>query len=365
MFNFDRFAERRSPFVHVRHMQQFDVYAHRCCTSSARRGAQRAIGSATTALRHTNTSTMTAPRRHNIADLLRQRILRALETGALRHGDRLASTREMGRELSADPRVVSAAYRLLAAEGLVDLRPRSGSYVAADPPDEGAYPPAQSWLTAILADGVLRGTPGPALGDWVTRALTNRRVRAVAIATTTDQSAGICRELAIDYGVRATAVLAETLGGLHADPPLAVRRAHLLVTTAAHGPRVRALAARFGNACVVASVRPDLIKSEWRMLMQRPAYIVVADPRFVAILRGFLAGTPGEGNVRVLVVGRDDQATIPADATTYVTQSARERLGATRLPGRLIPPTRIFAEDCVREIMRTVVELNLRMPPRA
>ena len=33
---------------------------------------------------------------------------------------------------------------------------------------------------------------------------------------------------------------------------------------------------------------------------------------------------------------------------------------STRLPGRLIPPTRIFAEDCVREIMRTVVAMNMR-----
>ena len=73
---------------------------------------------------------MPARRRPQIANELRGRIERALMTGALAHGDRLPSTREMGAELDADPRVVLAAYRDLAGEGLVELRPRSGVYVA-------------------------------------------------------------------------------------------------------------------------------------------------------------------------------------------------------------------------------------------
>jgi len=59
------------------------------------------------------------------------------------------------------------------------------------------------------------------------------------------------------------------------------------------------------------------------------------------------------------VLGRDDPKQIPADAPVYVTRSARARLGNAAVPGRVVPPARIFSSDSAREILRIVVRLNL------
>ena len=76
---------------------------------------------------------MTTKRRGQITSFLRQRIVRGLQTSTTRGGARLPSTRALAAELGVDPRVVLSAYRELAAEGLVELRERSGAYVVADP----------------------------------------------------------------------------------------------------------------------------------------------------------------------------------------------------------------------------------------
>ncbi len=62
---------------------------------------------------------------------IRDRIVSGLHRGRLRGGDRLPSLREMAQETGADHRVVADAYRTLEAEGLVEIRGRSGVYVAA------------------------------------------------------------------------------------------------------------------------------------------------------------------------------------------------------------------------------------------
>ncbi|HZF68915.1 MAG TPA: GntR family transcriptional regulator [Gemmatirosa sp.] len=75
---------------------------------------------------------MVVPRRPELVLTIRQRLLRALQIGTVGPGDRLPTTRALSRELHADARVVADAYRVLAEERLVELRPRSGVYVHAD-----------------------------------------------------------------------------------------------------------------------------------------------------------------------------------------------------------------------------------------
>jgi DNA-binding transcriptional regulator YhcF (GntR family) len=67
---------------------------------------------------------------NELSDRLRDRILNALHLGTLRPGDRLPSIRTLWREMGVDHRVVAQAYRSLEAEGLVEVRGRSGVSVA-------------------------------------------------------------------------------------------------------------------------------------------------------------------------------------------------------------------------------------------
>lgn len=300
---------------------------------------------------------MPARRRPQIATELRERIERALITGALTHGDRLPSTREMGTELDADPRVVLAAYRDLASEGLVELRPRSGVYVARQVLFDQEKRPPRPWLAEILAGAVSRGFSTRDFCDDLREAALGSKLRAAVIATTYDQSAGLCRELRADYGIEATGILVETLKrGL--PIPATLSRAHLVLTTEIHSEIAGQLARKLGKRFLVAKVRPEIFGDEWLLLLDREVFVVAVDPRFLRTLRSYLSSTPGAENVKMLVAGQDDLSVIPRDAPTYVTQAARERLGRTRIPGRLIPPARVFSADCVRSILDMVVEVN-------
>jgi hypothetical protein len=167
---------------------------------------------------------------------------------------------------------------------------------------------------------------------------------------------GLCRELQDDYGLETTA---EDVAVLANEVPPAVRRADLLVTTTRHAAVVRGLAEQLRKHCVIASVRPDLITGQWRMLLQAPVYVVIADRRFEDTLRQFFADTPGALNLRPVIVGEDDLSLIPPDAPTYLTRSAREKLGSQRIPGRIIPAPRLLSSDSAREIITFIVRANL------
>jgi DNA-binding transcriptional regulator YhcF (GntR family) len=286
-------------------------------------------------------------------------VRRALETGVLTASERLPSTRELAREIGADPRVVAAAYRTLAAEGLIAVRPRSGAYVAHRSPerDDPAVRHA-AWITGVLAEGVMRGLAPARLAQTIHR-VTDTRVRTVVIASTIDQTKGIAYELRTHYDIDAEEVLAEDLRQA-ASLPRPVQRARLLVTTEAHGGWVRRLAERLEKEWVVASVRPDLLSTEWLAAMRSPVFVIAADTRFLRLVRDFLSGAPGARNITLLAAAnREAIAHIPADAATYVTQAARQQLGRLRLPGRLIPPTRIFAPDCIAAIVRIMLVASL------
>ncbi|HET7457741.1 MAG TPA: GntR family transcriptional regulator [Gemmatimonadaceae bacterium] len=320
---------------------------------------------------------MARNRRDALTERLRRQLLTELRNGARAPGDRLPSTRVVGRQVRADPRVVLAAYRELAEEGLVEMRERSGIFVAGDRSDgdgtgaSAVGAPAESWLADVLAQAVARALPAPELASWLERAASSSPpLVAAVVAATDDQCQGIARELAEYYGVEAVALPAGVPpadawsgNGATGRLPAALRRASFIVTTAACASPVRRLATRLGKPFVSIDVRDDLVGDEWRMLLRRPVHVVVTDARFVTTLRHFFAGTPGADNLHAVVLGRDPReavAAIPDDATVYVTHAARARLGDTALPGRVLPPARVFSPDCAREIMGIVVRENLK-----
>lgn len=304
-------------------------------------------------------SVMSAHRKAFIASTLRKRIEHSLHTRALSPGDRLPSTREIGSELGADPRVVMAAYGDLAEEGLVVLRPRSGVFVAPASALLGEdRAPSTDFLTDILVAGVVRGFPLLRFTDDLRIAAFGRRLRATVIGKTADQAYGLSRELNVDYGLETTPLLSDqmTAGNLVRSP---LQRAHLVVTSSALETEVSLVAARLGKKVIVAHIRPTFIDSEWKTLLRTARlYVVAVDPRFLEVVRDYLGNAADLGNVRMLIAGKDDLTAIPPQAPTYVTEAARQKLGKMKIPGRLIPPPRLLAEDTVRAIVSFIVTTN-------
>lgn len=296
-------------------------------------------------------------RRSELADALRRRVVGALSSGSLRRGERLPSAREVAAEVDADPRLVLAAYRILAREGVVEIRRRSGIYVASTPQVQGGPAVvADGWLVDVLSEAVEHGIPATRVGDWLKRCTTTRRLRAAVVADTVDQLDAFCGELRDDYGVDAVPFAPDAIdrpGGL----PPEILAADFVLACDDYAERLRAMLA-LRKRVVAVAVR-KIVSPEWRRLLARaPIYVVLADARSVADYDARVLGDLA-ARFRPLVLGRDDVRQIPPGAYVYVSRSARRRLGTAPLPGRLLPAERAFAAETVREVLGLVVEANL------
>ena len=74
-----------------------------------------------------------------IFEQIRDQVLRLIQAGALRPGDRLPSVRQLAQENGINPNTVARAYTQLESLGFVHNLPKKGVYVAElKPEDESA-----------------------------------------------------------------------------------------------------------------------------------------------------------------------------------------------------------------------------------
>lgn len=264
----------------------------------------------------------------------------------------------LAREFAVDFRVILSAYRVLSSEGLVDLRARGGVYIAANGVGSPGLPSLpESWIVEVLTQSLARETPAAELYEWIRRCTETLRLRVLVVGSTEDQVYGLCRELSDDFGLEAEGLTAERVRA--APRESALRRADLFVTTKAHADWMQEFAGKLDKPVIVIDVRPDLLTGEWALLLRQPVYVIVATEDFGKMLREFFAEVPGVENLHVLVFGRDDLATIPADAPTYVTQRVRASLGNVRLGGRILPAARTIRTESARELFAFIVRSNI------
>lgn len=305
---------------------------------------------------------MPAGGREAVAELLRARIVGGLHVGRFRGGERLPSTRALAREFGVNERVVLAALRRLADEGFVELRQRSGAYVAAPHAVGGVQlPDLGNWLVEMLLQARARGIAPRDVAEYVRRCLETRRVRAACIECNRDQVHLLCSELTEDHGYVAESAALEELSD--AEAPLAVRRADLLVTTAFHAVEVEAMARRLGKPWLIVGWRPEAMREVAEALRRGVVYYVATDPRFEPKLRRMLEPGLPHDHLRVLLVPGDDLSSIPADAPTFVMPSARvhlgDRWGARGGPGQPIHPPRMLSDGAARDLLTFLVRANM------
>lgn len=296
----------------------------------------------------------------DIATQLRGRIVSGLHLELLAPGDRLAGVREVAQEFDADPRTVLAAYRALAAEGMVSIRPRSGIYVAEAVHGGGAgLEPLRRWFVEVLGRGIESGIGVQDLARHIRRAVATVRLRAACIECNTDQMHSTMHELRADYGIDPVAVYTQDISKRQGDAlPREISSSDIVITTVFHARLARSLAARAGKPCVVVSVNPEMVARASSVLRRESVYFVVSDPRFARKLPRFFASVPDVGRVRAVVVGRDDLSRIPAAARVYVMGKARALLRGRSIPGRVIPNVRVFSPESARELLTLIVRLN-------
>ncbi len=298
-------------------------------------------------------------RRAEITDLLRQRVFTGLHLGVLTHRGRLPSVRELAREFGANPRVVLAAYRSLENEGLVELKNRSGAFVAAAAVSVGDPAPRRAdWMAEVLIEGLRHGMKPGALSQGLEQCFGAVDLHAAVVECNADQLYSVPEELQRDFGIESAGIEIDSLGSGREVPP-DIRNADLLVTTPFHQNEVRTLAGRLGLPLVVITMCTDLFTEVGRLLPLEPVYFIVTDQRFADKLHLVFASAKGAAHLRTLVLGSDDLAEVPDDAPTYLTRLTRARLKDSPLLRRVLPEARVFSAESARQILSFVARANL------
>ncbi|MEO3745597.1 GntR family transcriptional regulator [Plantactinospora sp. B5E13] len=92
---------------------------------------------------------------------LRDRVVEAIATGALRAGDPLPSTRALATDFGINFHTVNKAYDLLRQQGLLRINRKSGAVVLRDgdsgPPTPGFVPEWTARATTLLAEATAQG----------------------------------------------------------------------------------------------------------------------------------------------------------------------------------------------------------------
>lgn len=301
-----------------------------------------------------------------VATLLRERMLGDLYAGRLHAGDRLPSIREVADELGATNWSVSDAYRILAREGLVERRARSGVFVAPQGRRWGSpVPETAEWLADVLTQASDHLIRVPIFPDLVRRYTAAVQLRCACVESDLDSLTALCTESAMQFGLDAYPVHAGSLAPRRrgsAEVPAELRDADLLLTTAFHAPLLRPVAESLGKPLIVAALDPDAVLVIRRHLdRQGELTVVCADPAFSSRLGALLGAAAGERLRIVLARDADEVARLdPADAL-LLTRAAGQRLEGMSLR-LLVPRFPSFSRESGRALAEALIRLNLGSP---
>lgn len=294
-----------------------------------------------------------------ITERLRDRLVGDLHLGRLHSGDRLPAVREVAAELGVGVRAAVRAYRELEREGLVEIRSRSGVYVA---PQERLsaelLEETARWLAETLVEAVKRRIPIPHLPELLRRYTGSVRPRCVLLESTEDHLTILGAELRDEFGFDVEEV---NLGSGHwteAGVAGAVEEADIAVTTTFHAAEARGTAERVGTPLVIVTVHPEIAATLERRLSEGSLTVVCADPAFGERVVAIYADRfPNE----IRVVPATDREAVrglgPADPV-LLTLAARQHLGSTELR-MLLPHSPSISPESARELAEILVRFNI------
>ncbi|HEX5869508.1 MAG TPA: GntR family transcriptional regulator [Longimicrobium sp.] len=301
-----------------------------------------------------------------LARLLRERLLAGIHTGRVAAGGRLPSYREISDELGVDLRAVARAYALLEAEGLVEVRGRSGVFLAEQKRVGGrVLAETARWFVAVAREAWIRRLRVPELSDFVRECTASRVVHCAFVEGTVDQVASIGTELAEDFGFEVAAVHADRFApvAVDGDPPrprtpAELRQADFIATTAFHAQDVQQVAAGLEVPLVVIRLNPMFTREVERTLSERELVVVCVDPLFAERLK-LIAGSEHPERVRtVLASDREAVARLDRAQPMLVSEAARNQLADLDLP-RSFPDQPMISPESADELMELLVRLNL------
>ena len=302
-----------------------------------------------------------------LSDRLRDRILNALHLGLLRPGDRLPSIRTLWREMGVDHRVVAQAYRVLEAEGLVEVRGRSGVYLA--PQDQfGGELLAETarWMAGVLVEGWKRRIAIADLPELIRRCTSSVRLRCACVESNDDQMTAYTAELAEHFGLDPQPLFISPVPLPRPDRSVEfhavedqIKSADLVVSTSYHARLVRKAAENVGIPAVILTVNHEVVETIQKRLREGRLTVVAMEPSFGDRMRAMYAEDDPE-RIQVVMANDDEAvAALDPDEPVLLTRAARQHLGEdVRLP-LLLPHSPTFSPHTARELLGVIIRLNL------
>lgn len=291
----------------------------------------------------------------DLHERIRNRVITSLYSGHLEAGDRLPSVRRLGKELDADPRAVLRVYRSLEEEGLVDIRTRSGVYLAEQrqvAPNMGRE--TSEWVASqVLTEAWRRRIPLPELPELLRRCMASVRLRCACVDEVEDVRVALCHELEEDFGLQPVPMPFPRDTSFPTPSCESVLEAvDLIACTTFHAPAVREIARRLGKRLVVVSANPVAPEQIAGAGGSGDLTFVVVDPRFGPRLREAF----GQGTL-VRTLDEFDPGS-PAGRRVVYTRAAADRSGDLDAMRR-VPTVPVLSPETVRDLCHWIVRMNL------
>lgn len=262
-----------------------------------------------------------------LEDRLRRRVLGAFHRGAVAPGERLPGIRRVARETGEDHRAVARAYHRLEEEGLVEIRPRSGVYLARPERFFEGRPilsETESWLTRVLYQAWQRGMSPRELAGTLGRTAAEPVLDVVCVESTRDTLEGVAVDVEAVLGVPCRRVLMPRERGrvTRADVSRDGAPPDLVVTTAYHANARQALE-EAGLPVVLMRINPEWIRAFRELAADTDLVAVLDDPLTRDRLRTLVGA---DVDFRIVTVEEVADLPRPPGSSVFATVRARPAL---------------------------------------
>ncbi len=308
-----------------------------------------------------------APKGIGGLERIRGQLVAALHAGQLRPGDRVPSVRRLAELTGLNRKTVHRAYRRLVVEGLVEMRPGSGTYLAEARVAAPSRPPSGHLVVAInrvRAEAASLGVDPHHFSRFLQLCLDDGlRDVPVAVAECNREQIGV-------FGLELRALLAirprpALLDDLQARARETLNGVVGVVTTDFHRVEVLRLAAPTGLPVYRVSLDPGFPKALIERAQNGRVVMIVSEASFAPRFLRFVEDVTGSRKIveRFVIVeaaeGREVLRNPPRGAALYVSPLVEEQVASKLPPGIERIPVRRHLSSASIERLRARLAFDL------
>ncbi len=228
------------------------------------------------------------PSRLEGVERVRAEFLTAIHFGQLKPGDRVPSVRRLAQQIGLNRKTIHRAYRILAREGLLELRPGSGTFLTEQVGTGG--PTVGALLVALNRCRVEAGSLGVDPGHFARVAEIYfsgalRETMLLVVECNMEQIGLIERELRLALGVMTRGLQLDRF--LRVGRP-AARGCTAIVTTECHRKEVREALGAGGPPVYAVWLDPEFPQTLVEWAASGPVWMIVRDGGYESAFRRML-----------------------------------------------------------------------------